>query len=42
MREGSHDLVQKSPSTFSWLNIEVARPASRVTKIGPFDFPRSG
>jgi hypothetical protein len=40
--EASHDLVQKSPSTSSWLNIEVARPVSRIMKVGPSGFPRLG
>jgi hypothetical protein len=41
-RETSHDLIQKSYLTSSWLNIEVARPASRVAKIGSSGFPGSG
>jgi hypothetical protein len=40
--EASHDLVQKSPSTSSWLNIEVARPVSRIVKAGPSGFPGLG
>jgi hypothetical protein len=34
-REESHDLVQKSPSTSSWLNTEMARPVLGVAKTGP-------
>jgi hypothetical protein len=41
-REVSHDLIQKTPLTFSWLNIETARLASEVTKIRPSCFPGSG
>jgi hypothetical protein len=35
------DLVQKPPSTSSWLNTEMTRPASEVVKIGPSCFSRS-
>jgi hypothetical protein len=41
-RETSHDLIQKSPSTSSWLNTEMARPTSGVTKTGPTGFPGLG
>jgi hypothetical protein len=41
-REASHDLIQNSPSTSSWLNTLLARPGSRVTKTGPSNFPGSG
>jgi hypothetical protein len=41
-REASHDLIQKPPSTASWLNTEMARLALGVTKTRPFGFPRSG
>jgi hypothetical protein len=42
MREASYDLIQKSPSTSSWINTEMARSASGVVKIGPSGFPESG
>jgi hypothetical protein len=42
MREANHDLIQKSPLTSSWLNTEMARPASGIMKTGPFGFPGSG
>jgi hypothetical protein len=41
-REASHDLVQNSPSTSSWLNIEMARLASGVAKTGVSSFAGSG
>jgi hypothetical protein len=39
MRKASHDLVQKSHSIFSWLNTEMARPASGIAKTGSTSFP---
>jgi hypothetical protein len=42
MREASHDLIQNSPSTSSWLNTDMVRSASGVIKIGPSGFPESG
>jgi hypothetical protein len=42
MREASHDLVQKPHSTSSWLNTDMARPASGVIKTEPSGFPVSG
>jgi hypothetical protein len=42
MREASHNFIQKSPLTSSWLNTEMARPASRVVKTRPSGFPGSG
>jgi hypothetical protein len=42
MREASHDLIQKLPSTSSWLNTKIARLTSGVAKTGPSGFPESG
>jgi hypothetical protein len=41
MRETTRDLVQKPPSTSSWLNIEEAGLTSGVVKTGPSSFPES-
>jgi hypothetical protein len=41
MREASHNLIQKSHSTSLWLNTEMERLTSGVTKIRPSGFPGS-